>query len=149
MRRATFEEIRGLALSNRTAGTLTLAYGELPCASDHPAQSADAFIASHGLKPIGKAWRIVDHLTALNSLCHILHCDLAYQRKLMEQKTARFIAENFLDLFSRHKSMYCANGEFDERGMLAWTPITTATFDLAVVAFDEKHIGFICAQDED
>ena len=149
MHRRTFEELRKLALSKRATGLLTIDYDKLPIAAVSAASAADSFVASHGFRPLGKAWRIIQRSEALDSLYRILFRDLAYQQLLMEEKTARFIAESFLDLFSPHHSRYCTNGSFDERSMLGWTPITEATFDHGIVAFDEEHIGMIWVQDED
>ena len=92
---------------------------------------------------------MIDRDEALRCLQHILYHDLAYQQPLMERKTAQFIGESFLALFSPYDSRFCTNGSFDERSMLGWTPITDSTFDHGIIAFDEKSIGMIWVQDED
>jgi hypothetical protein len=149
MHTCKFEELRDLALSKRRAGLLTLDYRDISTPAPSLAGAADAMVARHGFRPLHNEWRIIQRPQALISLQQILLCDLAYQQPLMEKKTAHFIADSFLALFSPHNSCYCTNGFFSERNMLTWTPITQSTFDHGVIAFDEKHIGMIWAQDED
>jgi hypothetical protein len=149
MHTLTHQELRELALSKRQVGVLTFEFRERSHLSGSPESTADSFVASLGFKQLGKAWRVIDRAAALGCLQHILYHDLAYQQPLMEQKTAQFIAESFLALFSAYDCRFCTNGSFDERSMLGWTPITESTFDHGVIAFDEKRIGMIWAQDED
>ena len=144
-----FEELRDLALSKRKAGRLTLDYRDLSTPVPSLTHAADAMVVQHGFKPLGKRWRIIERREALNSVLGILFCDLAYKRPLMEEKTARFIAEGFLHLFSPPDCFYCTNGSLGEHKMIEWMPITESTFDHGIIAFDQKHIGMIWAQDED
>jgi len=145
----TYQELRELALSKRQGGVLTFEFRAQPIPAARPESIADSFVASLGFKPPGKAWRMIDRGVALGCLQHLLYYDLAYQRPLMEQKTAQFIAGSFMALFSSYDCRFCTNGSFDENGLLNWTPITESTFDHGVIAFDEQSIGMIWAQDED
>jgi hypothetical protein len=149
MHTLTHHELRELALSKRQVGILTFDFRELSHAAGSPESIADSYVAGLGFKQLGKAWRVIDRAEALRCLQHILYHDLAYQQPLMEQKTAQFIAESFLALFSSYDCRFCTNGSFDERSMLGWTPITESTFDHGVIAFDAKSIEMIWAQDED
>ena len=149
MHTLTHQELRELALSKRQVGVLTFEFRERPILAASPEVVADSFVTSLGFKQLGKAWRMIDRSEALGCLQHILYHDLAYQRPLMEQKSAQFIAESFLALFSSYDCRFCSNGSFDEKSMLGWTPISASTFDHGVIAFDDKSIGMIWAQDED
>ena len=149
MHTLTHQELRKLALDKRRAGVLSFDFRARDPLATSPESMADSYVSSLGFKPLGKAWRLIERAEALGSLQHILFCDLAYSQPLMEQKTAQFIAESFLALFSAYDCRFCTNGSFDERSMLGWIPITESTFDHGVIAFDEKSIGMIWAQDED
>lgn len=144
-----FQELRELAISKRRAGVLTIDYRAMSKPTTSPENTADDFVLSLGFKPLGKRWRSIERAEALNSLELLLFHDLAYQHPLMEKKTAHFIAESFLSLFSPFDCRFLTNGSFDERSMLRRTPITESTFDHGVIAFDDKSIGMIWAQDED
>jgi hypothetical protein len=149
MHKSSFQELKVLALSKRGAGGLTFEFRDLRMASESPEPVADDFVTSFGFKPIGKAWRIVKRSEPLDTIFCILYRDLAYQRPLMDQKTARFIAESFLHLFFPYSGKYCTNGSLDERNMLGWTPITASTSDHGIVAFDQQQVGIVWVQDED
>ena len=149
MHSLAFQELRELALSKRQAGVLTIDFREVRTLGESSQSIPDDFVVSLGFKRLGKVWRQIERAEALGSIERILCCDLAYQRPLMEEKTATFIAESFLALFSSYGCHHCTNGSFDERSMLRWSPISDSTFDHGVVAFDDEHVGIIWAQDED
>ena len=145
----SFEELKELALSKRGRLGLTFEYQDFPTLGESPVHVADSFVKSFGFKPIGTAWRCIERSEALDTVSRILFRDLAYQRPLMEQKTATYIAESFLNLFAQYGGRFCTNGSFDNRGMLSWTPITESTFDHGVVAFDDQKVGLVWVEDED
>jgi len=149
MHQSSFHELKELALAKRQAGKMTFELREMETLAKPRKIVPDEFVSSYGFKSLGKAWRWVDRLEALRSLHRVLHADLAYQHPMMEQKTACFIAEGFISLFSHFSATFCTNGSVDERGLLSWSPITDASFDHGIVAFDEKHIGIIWVEDED
>jgi len=149
MHKPTFQELHQLALDERQAGVLTMAYERRDTIEPSSENIADSFVASLGFKILGKAWREIERKEAADLVDHILYRDLAYQAPLMEKKTAAFIAEGFLALFSPHGSRYYTNGSIDQQNMLGWDPISHSTFDHGIVAFDDKNIGIVWVEDED
>jgi len=149
VRKPAFQELRELALSKRQTGILTIAYEPVETVEQSSGNIADSFVESLGFKPLGKAWRQIERANANAIIEHILFQDLAYQYPQMEEKTAAFIAENFLALFSHHSCRCYTNGSINEQNMLGWDPISNSTFDHGIVAFDDKNIGIVWAEDED
>jgi len=149
MQKPTFDELRQLALDHRQCGVLTMAYEPRETVKPVSSNIADSFVANLGFKPLGKAWREINRTTASALAQHVLYRDLAYQSRLMEQKTAAFIAEKFLALFSPYTCRFLTNGSINEHNMLGWDPISDSTFDHGIVVFDEKNIGMVWVEDED
>lgn len=118
----------------------------------------DGYVSDLGFNKIGKGWVEIDRRLAVMILVDVLHRDMAYDHEVMNLRDANFAAEAFVQLFVE-KARFFTNGsrgniESVERpnGLRigpSWNPITNATFDAGVVAFDGSQIGLLWVEDED
>jgi hypothetical protein len=86
-------------------------------------------------------------------LTSLLHLDMAYSCKCMEIGLAQETSQLFLNQFQANAKFYTnATSRNYGDGVLAlsaWHPITNATFDSGILAFDDEKIGLIWLEDED
>jgi len=107
----------------------------------------DDYVATLGFSTLRGKWIAIDRTVAQSLLTVVLHKDLAYKMEAMTLDFASTAAKCFIDIFSK-EARFFTNGTWlnDTAG---WTPITNATFDAGVVAFDELQIGVLWVEDED
>jgi len=128
--------------------TLRLASAE-PLAAKEPQLAADAVVTSFGFAPIGRlAWCVLSTNEAAELLKKMLHRSLAYHQELLSLKSAEYAAHVLVESLSRYNSHFLANGSINS-GSADWTPIGTATFEMAVVGYDEAQAFLLYAEDED
>lgn len=104
------------------------------------------FVLRYGAKPIAH-WRRIKVETAEAILSRILWKDLAYSIERMSLSTAKRLAAEFLKNFVP-PMLYLTNGE-NLAHNYTYDPITDATFDGGVIAFDGKKVGMLWVMDED
>jgi hypothetical protein len=113
----------------------------------------DEYLTRLQFEKLGAAAIELDRASAELFLTSILHLDMAYSCQCMEIGSARETSKLFLNQFQANAKFYTnatTSGRAD--GLLtlsAWHPITNATFDSGILAFDEEKIGLIWLEDED
>lgn len=119
-------------------------------ASLPPHAVADALVERLGFNPIGRlAWRVLSSGEALELLKTMLHRAMAYHHELLAPKTAEYVARALVGALSAYSLTLVANGQLFPGGGASWTPIGTATFEMAVVGFDRANAFLLYAEDED
>ena len=120
-----------------------------PFARRTPAQAADAYVESLGFSPVGEGWNTLSREEAFRSIVTMLVESLAYHCPMLEKEDAERVAGELLSSFPSPRAVFLNNSETIEPGAVAWSPISQATFDAAIVALDEVQIGVLCIEDED
>lgn len=80
-----------------------------------------------------------------------LHKSMAYSVVFMEEDAADAWARSFVDSFSSPDTLWYSNWEVGTGNSSSWNPVTSATFDLCIVAVDtaSSTIGYLLVTDED
>ena len=111
---------------------------------------ADELVKGLGFTPIGRlAWSVLSPGQAIELLKNMLHRAMAYHQELLPLKTAEHVARVLVGSLSPYESTFLANGSITPGKGAGWIPIGTATFEMAVVAFDRTHAFLLYAEDED
>jgi hypothetical protein len=115
-----------------------------------PHEAADSLVERLGFNPIGRlAWRVLSTSEAVELLKAMLHHAMAYHQELLPSKTAEHLARTLVSALSTYSSKFVANGDIAEGRGAGWTPIGTATFEMAFVGFDDVNAFLLYAEDED
>jgi hypothetical protein len=103
-----------------------------------------------GLEPLGRAWVEVDITRARHFLVAILHKDLAYNREVMTEHRATWLADEFLRSFGKFNSRFATNSpDMPATFPFSWTPATEFTFDAGIAIMGEAGSGVYWVADED
>lgn len=109
---------------------------------------ADSYTSRHGFRPIGKQWCGVSRSVASDYLSRLLNKSLAYGIEMFPRSKSEFIANRIVSLVDESAGTFMVNGSFYDSGF-GCPPIGVATFELAIVFFDQSNIGFFYIEDED
>ncbi len=114
----------------------------------------NSYISRFGFQPIESTdWTVLNHAQALKILTRVTHRGMAYEIPLMDLERAEELANQFFSFFEELDTIYLSNGMYYRSrtgGSIGpWCPITTATFDTGIIAFDGKKIGIVWFEDED
>lgn len=143
-----FDELVRLRRFGRTTTSL-LPNGRL---SD-PRAIADFIARSHGFVAIGTEWRAIDAADAPDLLASVLHRDLAHGGEIMSWTTAAELARQFMDLVPTAMTYFTnleSSNAVSEHGIACgWMPLSTSTFDAALVCVGSDAAAFVCVEDED
>jgi hypothetical protein len=111
----------------------------------------DQFVRSLDLTPIGDDWVEIERSVAIDAVRYVLMRDLAYRCPIVPEARAGALAEAFVSLFAAAARFHTNSDPPLTAAMSArgWTPLTAATFDVGIVAYDGARIGIVCVEDED
>lgn len=114
------------------------------------AENFDDVARAAGIEPLGKRWHEVDRSGVESILTELLHRGLAYRDELMPEKTAVWLASQFLDAVGRFGVRYATNSA-DRPGQFpyGWEPATDFTMDAGVVAIGPTGAALYWVADED
>jgi hypothetical protein len=116
----------------------------------HEADSFDAVAEAAGLKPLGRHWHEFERVDAEALLTHLLHRSLAYDVELMPEKTAAWLAIEFLNSVGSHGARFATNTEPGAGGHFAsWAPASEYTFDAGLIAMSHSGSALYWVADED
>ena len=137
------ENVVSLMQADRYSCWLTLLKPDEAATLDDVARAA-------GIEPLQKRWHEVDRAGAESFLTELLHRSLAYRVELMPEKTAAWLASQFLDGVGRYGSRFATNsagrpGHFP----YGWEPATEYTMDAGVVAIGANGAALYWVADED
>lgn len=137
------ENVVSLMQKNRHRSWLTLVKPEEASTFDDVANAA-------GVELLEKRWHEVDRAGAESFLTQLLHRSLAYRVELMPEKTAAWLASEFLDAVGPHGSRFATNSA-DRPGHFpyGWEPATEYTMDAGVVAIGVNGSALYWVADED
>lgn len=95
-------------------------------------------------------YKEISYKQTVSLLRNILHCDLAYNSKIMSQAKAENLTTRFLDCFNKESVQYYTNGDFYEINPThGWNPATNATFDTGILVISKSKVGCLWVEDED
>lgn len=113
------------------------------------AANADLVVQSLGFKAIGTlSWRPLTPEAAKALAKLMIWRGLAYNNELMIEKTAELIAARLVESLNPYTASLAANGAIEGATKL-WTPIRSATFEMALVGHDGTGSFLLYASDED
>lgn len=107
------------------------------------------YVSSLGFRSIDQHWKSVPKSQVKEILCGLLHRDLAYSEEIMSLATARHIATEFLACFDSDSNYVFSNALFENNRLGSWFPLSKATFEVAIVIYDNHNIGIIYVDAED
>lgn len=122
-------------------------------------RTADSFVQSLHLKPLGDQWIDLDwdipahqnrhRFDPVGPLAEVVASSLAFHVPLFDPESARKLANDFYGLFNTGKLSRLTNYVKTKWGGYGTGKIGEATFEAVHIAMDDDHIGIICLEDED
>ena len=109
----------------------------------------NAYVSSLGFRSIDRHWESIPKSQVKEILCGLLHRDLAYSEEIMSLATAQHIAAKFLACFDSDSDRVFSNARFENNRLSSWFSLSKATFDVAIVIYDDHNIGIIYVDAED
>ncbi len=89
-------------------------------------------------------------------LSEVLHKDMAYGVKIMDENRSSELANDFVSLFGEHAKFFSNQDQEGfikfhrgETNTLISSPITPATFNVGIFAIGDTFTGFVVVEDED
>lgn len=114
------------------------------------ANTFDDVARAAGIEPLEKRWHEVDRATAEAFLAGVLHRSLAYDIELMPEKTAAWLASEFLDAVGRYGTRIATNSpDLPGGSVFAWEAATEYAQDAGVVAIGTNGAALYWVADED
>jgi len=140
---------------SRQAGSVKV--GQILRPPGDPAVAADAAAITMKATPIGEAWVPVDQARARDIVQLALAFDLAYRIRCMPDAQAAQLAEEFFSLVpspmhivaNLQNTRWVSSGPGADLASHGFTPVTEATFGIAVVSVGAKEAAILIVEDED
>jgi hypothetical protein len=148
----TLEEIAALVQADgRASGNVQLLHSSSLhlVASETATDIANRLVQGFGFHAIDpRSWSQLDGAAASGVAQRLLNEDLAYKSELLPGKTASYYADQLIAGLSPYKARFFCNAEFSGSSV-QWDPIGDATFEIALVGFDEDAGFLLYAHAED
>ena len=140
---------------SRRAGSVRV--GQILRPPGDPAVAADAAAITMAATPIGEAWAPVDQAKAREIVQSAIAFDLAYKVRCMPDAQAARLAEEFFSLVpspthivaNLQNTRWVSSGPGADLASHGFTPVTEATFGIAVVSDGAKEAAILIVEDED
>lgn len=113
------------------------------------ATSFDDVARTAGIEPLEKRWREIDRDTAEALLTQLLHRSLAYQVEMMPQKTAAWLAHQFLDVVGSYGARFATSCGGLPAEAYSSVPATDYLMDLGIIAIGVDGAALYWVADED